>query len=400
MISNFFYLSLKSIRYRQLRSWLTIIGIVIGIAVVIAVLFLGAGLENAVNFELQRFGSNLILIFPVKAGNPLTSLLGKNTFRDKDLKAVEKIEGIEVIMPAIEPVLTTVEFAGEKKTTILHGQPWAAIKKIFEESQGFSLAMGRWPTSEEVREVVVGTKLASKKFKREVQVGDTLVIKGRDFKVTGILNELGEQNHDSAVFISIKMIRQVMGEQAGYRSLTARPLPNYDLDQVAENIRYQLGQQKGIGDYTVLTSGKAARLAGNIIGVIEFVLAAIAAVALLVGGVSILNTMYTAVLEQTKEIGVMKAIGATKRQIIIIYLIESGIIGLVGGILGVSSGMVLAKVVEAYAHNQGFPLLLMTFSPLTIGAVLLFAFGLGVIAGVLPAKQAAELKPTEALRQE
>jgi len=400
MLSNFFYLSLNSLRYHRLRSWLTIIGIIIGMAVVMAVLFLGEGMENAVTYQLQRFGSNIIIVIPGKIGNPLFGLLGRNRFRDKDLKVIEKIDGIDIVMPTIEPVLAKVKFFGEEKTTILHGQPWSAIKKIFEESEGFSLAKGEWPTNDEAREIVVGFKLAKIKFKKEVQIGDFLIIKGREYKVKGILNEIGEQNHDNAVFISIKMIRQIMGEEAGYRNFTIKALSNYDLDQVAENIRYELSRQKGIGDFTVLTSSKAARLVGNIIGIIQFVLGAIAAVALIVGSVGIMNTMYTSVIEQTKEIGIMKAVGARNSHIILIYLIESGIIGLVGGVVGIIFGIGLAKAVELYAHKAGFSLLIVTFSPKIIIEILGFAFLLGIISGSLPARQAAKLRPTEALRYE
>ena len=399
MLSNFFYLSLNSIRYRQVRSWLTIIGIVIGIAVVIAVLFLGAGMKNAVASQLQKFGSGIIVAFPGKIGD-MSGFMGKNRFKDKDVAAMEKAEGVDVIMPVIEIPSVKIEFGGEKKNVLLHGQPWASIKKIFEQSQGLSLGAGEWPANDDARGIVIGQKLAKNIFKREIQVGDTMAVKSREFKVAGILNESGEQNHDNGVFISIKMLRLVTGEDLNYRTVIIKAQSGYDGDLAAENVRYELSKQKNIGDFTVMTSGKAMRLVGDIISIIEFVLAAIAAVAVIVGSVSIMNTMYTSVMEQTKEIGVMKAIGARNSHIILIFLFESGIIGLVGGAIGIVLGMILAKAVEYYAHNNGFPMLLVTFSPWTIILVAAGAFFIGIASGFMPARQAVKLKPTEALRYE
>ncbi|MFA6422762.1 MAG: ABC transporter permease [Candidatus Buchananbacteria bacterium] len=399
MLSNFFYLSLNSIRYRQVRSWLTIIGIVIGIAVVIAVLFLGAGMKDAVAFQLQKFGSGIIVALPGKISD-MTGFLSKNRFKDADVEAIKRAGGVDVAMPIIEQPSVRVEFMGEKKSTILHGQPWESIKKIYEQSQGLSMGAGEWPTNDDAREIVVGKKLATKVFKREIQVGDMMTVKSREFKVVGILNETGEQNHDGAVFISVKMFRTVVGESLGYRTIVIKAESGYDGDLAAENVRYELSKQKNIGDFTVMTSGKAMRLVGNIIAIIEFILAAIAAVAVVVGSVSIMNTMYTSVLEQTKEIGVMKAIGARNSHIILIFLIESGIIGLVGGAFGIILGMILAKAVEYYAHNNGFPMLLVTFSPWTIIIVAVGAFFIGIASGFFPARSATKLKPTEALRYE
>lgn len=365
----------------------------------IAVLFLGAGMKNAVTFQLQKFGSGIIVALPGKIGD-MTSFMSKNRFHDKDVAAMEKAEGVDVVVPLIEMPSVKVEFSGEKKSVYLQGQPWASIKKIFEQSQGLSLAVGAWPTSENTREIVIGKKFATTIFKREVQLSDAVIIKGREFKVAGIMNESGEQNHDNGVFMSIKTIRMVMGEDLGYRPVLIKAESGYDSDLAAENVRYELGKQKNIGDFTVMTSGKAMRLVGNIIAIIEFILAAIAAVAVVVGSVSIMNTMYTSVLEQTKEIGVMKAIGAKNSHIILIFLIESGIIGLVGGGIGIILGMILAKAVEYYAHNHGFPMLLVTFSPWTIIIVAAGAFFIGIASGFLPARQAVKLKPTEALRYE
>jgi len=153
-------------------------------------------------------------------------------------------------------------------------------------------------------------------------------------------------------------------------------------------------------EFSVYTPKQLLDQLSSILGAIKIILSGIAAISLVVGGIGIMNSMFTSVLERTRQIGIMKAIGATKKDILSLFLIESGLIGLGGGLIGVILGITTAKIVEVVAFNLGFSLLVIKLDFLLIGLVLFFAFFIGMISGAIPAYQAASLKPVDALRYE
>lgn len=379
---------------------LTIVGVIIGIAVVVAVLFLGNGLENSVKKLLNRFGGDLIIIIPGEITDPASRLVGDARFKPKEVDSINGLPGVDLVFPSVESKLSTAEFQGEKKSASLHIAPWSGTRRIFEESQGFKLEKGAWPIKENAREVILGKKFAAKQFKNEIRVGDEIIIKEKRFKVAGILVEVGEQMHDTSVYISSTAYESLTGEKVEYLLITVKVLPGFDPARVASDIEWTLKQQKGIVDFSVLTSEKAMRIVGGVIGVIELALSLLAGIALVVGGIGIMNAMYTSVLERTSEIGIMKAIGGRGRDILLIFTLEAGLIGAAGGAVGVLLGAILAKLVEAVAHNQGFLILEVNLAPKIIFGILFFAFFAGVVAGFLPARSAARLKPVDALRYE
>jgi putative ABC transport system permease protein len=388
----------RSLLHRKLRAVLTAIGIVIGIAVVVALMLLSRGLQDAVTAQLRQFGSDLLIAVPGDVSNPVAALAGRGTFRERDIEAVSGVPGVAAVMPTFEGRLVTGEFKGEKKLVSLHAQRWALIKSIFEESQGFKIADGRWPAKEDDREVVLGANFAEEAFKRSVAVGDVLALRGRQFVVSGILASTGEQNHDNSVFISIEMARRVTGERDNYSVMIVKAEPGRELAALADDVSAVLAGQKGLEDFSVITPDKAAAAVSNIIGVVELILSLIAVVAVGVGGIGIMNTMYTSVLERTRDIGIMKAVGATRRKILSLFVLESGALGLLGGAVGLAGGAGLAKAVAALARQRGFRALIIDLDAGMMLAVLSAALAVGAIAGVLPARQAAGLKPADALK--
>jgi putative ABC transport system permease protein len=400
MLRNLFFLSLRNLQYRPTRSWLTVIGIIIGISVVIAIFFLGAGLDKAVSGLLNRFGADLIYVIPGQLADPTSRLLGKERIRTRDVEVIKDISGVSVVLPTVESKLLTGEFKGEKKLVAIQAQPWPEMKIVFQESQGYRLENGYWPDNSSEREVIIGTKLAEKTFKNPIGVGDNIVIKGKRLKVVGIFSELGEQTHDSSLFISVKGLEALTGERFDFMAVLVKAAEGVSPDELAENIKYTLLGEKGIGDFSVLTSAKAEKIAGDIIGLIEFFLSAIASVALVVGGVGIMNSMYTSVMERTSEIGTMKAIGAKNFSILLVFVFESGLMGIFGGTIGVILGVIIAKGVEIYAVEKGFSFLAVSFSPRIIISVMIFSFLVGAISGFLPARAASKLKPVDALKYE
>ncbi|MCK4491202.1 MAG: ABC transporter permease, partial [Candidatus Altiarchaeales archaeon] len=195
------------------------------------------------------------------------------------------------------------------------------------------------------------------------------------------------------------------GVKDDYITIMARAKPNYDPEKVAEKIKEKLrkdrGLEKGEEDFMVLTMEQMKEAVGIVLDATQAVVVGIAFISLFVGGVGILNTMYTSVLERTKEIGVMKAVGARNSDIMLLFLIESGTVGLVGGLIGCLIGASISKGLEYIAVTQlDQTLIQASITPELIIGALLFSFIVGCISGVLPARQASKLKPVDALRYE
>jgi putative ABC transport system permease protein len=401
MLRNFILLILKGIRYRPIRSWLTILSVVIGVMLVVIILSLGSGIQNAVSKQLQMFGSDLVIIFPGKETNPLVGFLGNQKFREKDLFELKNIPGVEFVIP-MEVAMMNIEYKGEKKSSMIHAAPWKNMKTILENSQGVRLETGRWPNSDQTNETVLGYLSAKSLFKNRVRLGDEMIIKSKRMKVVGTMSEIGNQMDDNAVYVSMDIFRTLTGTADGAGSAFVKILPGADVGLVSKQIKFQLNKQEVVRDFSVITPEKADRLVGSVLSIIELVLVIIALISLLVGAVGIMNTMYTSVLERTKQIGIMKAVGASNDAILSIFLIESGLIGMIGGILGIILGIFIAYIIGIISAKAGIGNLF-SFQALDFFGffvILIITFITGVISGVLPARQASKMEPAEALRYE
>lgn len=400
MLKNLLILTMKGIRYRPMRSWLTILGIVIGIMLVVIILALSNGIKNTIAGALQTFGSDLIIIFPGKENNPIVGFLAGQKFKERDLSDLEKINGVRFAVPMGIGNLN-IEYKGEVKSTMIHAANWKKYVEVLESSQGIKLEKGRWPENDAVSETVLGHLVAKTLFKKAVSAGDEVIIKSKRFKVVGILSEIGEQMLDNVVFLSLDMLGNLT-DSRGASSALVKAAPGADINLVAQQVKFQLSKQEVVRDFSVLTPDKADRLIDNVISIVELVLMIIALVSLVVGAVGIMNTMFTSVLERTKQIGIMKAVGASGDAILSLFLIESGMIGLVGGALGVILGLIASYIIGLIAAAFGVRGLFSfaTLDFLGFFVVLFLTFIIGVLSGVLPARQAAKLEPAEALRYE
>lgn len=403
MIRQYFKIAVRNIKTRRLRSWLTIIGIVIGIFLVIALISLSSGLKNSMMKQLNALGGDIILVMPGSSENPLTAFMGGQVITKEDIEAIKKVKGVDVVLPTSQRA-ELMRFNNVQKSVFLVGMPWEEGKDFLTGFQGWSLAEGRWPLPGK-RDIVVGSLVAEKKyFGKEIKEGCSIVINGRTFNVVGILNPVGNQGDDSSVHTDMSIYRQVTGERDGSAMVVmVKVEKDADINNVAgyiedalEDIRKRRRGQD-VYDFTVMTSEKMSNIAGGIMGAIQTAVFIFAGISILVGGIGITNTMFTAVKERTREIGVLKAIGAKNRDVISIFLIESGIIGLIGGTGGVIFGLIVAKIVESYTKIGAMQIeAYISFSLIFFG--LFFSVIVGCMAGFLPARKAARLKPTEALR--
>jgi len=265
---------------------------------------------------------------------------------------------------------------------------------------------GRTFKDGERNKIVVGYDHAyGDKWDKKLNIGSTIEIEGTEFKVVGILDKIGNHIDDGSIYVPKETLREVLHNENEESYVMIKIVDGFDPLDVAETIERKLRQFRDEKEdqetFTIQTSDQLLKSFQSIFGVVQAVLIGIAAISLLVGGIGIMNTMYTSVLERTKEIGTMKAVGAKNSDVLKIFLTESGLLGLVGGAIGVAIGMGLGKGVEYIATTVlGSPFLKAAFPWYLIVGALAFSFLIGSISGVFPAMQASKLKPADALRYE
>ncbi len=394
MLKDYFLMAVSNIKHRKLRSWLTIIGIIIGVAAILSLITISRSLESTLEAQFEQFGANRILISPKGFQGPGTVSEGLTT---NDLETVEHISGFKYVVPWVF-VSTEVKYNDEVGFTLINGIP-ADIFEEFSLDSGAELREGRFLEEGDKFEAVVGSSVVEDMFEDKLGIGSDIEIEGQEFEIVGIYKETGNSQDDSQVSIPLETAREIFNKPDDVDGIVAQVRSADDIPKLQEEIEKKLERDRDDTNFQVVTATQILEQLNEVLGIIQFVLVGIAAISLVVGGVGIMNSMYTSVLERTKEVGIMKSIGARNSDIFQIFLIESGLMGFVGGFFGTALGTIIAIIVGKFATNSGF-LLNIKIEPLVLVFGLLFAFVVGVLSGVLPAMQAAKLKPTEALRYE
>jgi len=406
MIKDYFNLAFLSVRKRKLRSYLTMIGIFIGIAAVVSLISLGQGLQVAIEEQFQAIGTDKIFVTPGAGFGPPGSAEIKLEERDKDI-----IEGVRGVKDAGALTFTFADITFEDHTDFIpvNGLPSDPEElKTVLEALSIGAEQGRDLKGGDKFKAVVGARHVREDtiWPKPVQLRDTISIEGQDFKVVGIMKEIGNPPDDSHVYIPEDAAREVFGlDDDEFDFIIVRTERGFEPAQIAlaieEEMRDDRGLEEGEEDFQVQTFESALETFSNIFGIVQAVLIGIAAISLLVGGIGIMNTMFMSVLERTKEVGVMKAIGARNSHILLLFLIESGLYGLVGGAIGVLIGVGLGEGTQYLATiSLGTELVRAEFSTTLILGTLAFAFLLGMLSGIAPAYRASKLNPVDALRYE
>ena len=402
-----FWEALESLVANKMRSALTILGIVIGVAAVIAMLAIGAGAENAITGEIQGVGSNLLFVLSggsEDVRNPQKLTLG-------DAEAINdpfQAPSVKNVAPALQGG-GEVSYAGENTQTTIYG-----VTPSYEEVRNVSLSEGAFLTEAHIlgraSVALLGTSVAEDIFgRKDGLVGETVRIEGQNFRVIGVLEEKGGSafsNEDDQIIIPMttaqtRLIRR--SKQSQVDVIYVQAFDADTMDQVSEEISQILRARHrtaiGEDDFTIITQQDMIGVASSITSVLTIFLGGIAAISLLVGGIGIMNIMLVSVVERTREIGLRKAVGAKKRDILIQFLAESLLLSLVGGIVGIGFGWVISTVVGKIAAASDVAL-----SPaIDLNSVLLatlFSIAVGLFFGIYPANRAANLQPVEALRYE
>jgi len=400
MILEFLKIAYRNIKYRGRRSWLTVVGVFIGIAAVVALVSLGQGLQNSVQQEFQQIGSDKVFINP--AGGATSTSTQKLT--QDDLEAVRSAQSVGEADGVIFAT-TTAQFNDQQEFVTVLGTPTNENQELIQESWALEIQDGREIQSTDTSNIVIGSRVAKRLFQKEIGLRNTLTANGEDFRVVGTYKATGDPSIDQAVVMPYPVAAELVDrEENTYDWIFARTQPGFTPQEAQNEIETQLRNERGLEEgeenFSVSTNEDLLDSFNQILTIVRGVVIGIASISLLVGAVNIMNTMYTSVTQRTREIGVMKAIGATQKQIMTLFLLESGIIGMIGGILGVLVGASLSTI-AAYAATQTTNIQINPYlgPELLIGATL-FSFIIGITSGVLPAKKAAKLPPAQALRYE
>jgi len=393
----------NNFRTRKLRAFLTILGILIGIAAVVSLISLGQGLQESMQEQFELMGIDKIIITP-KGGYFGMGVEGTELSK-QDMKTIEKVKGVDKTTGIILKI-ARVKFGHELKYAWVAGVPLDPDSvALWESVQSMKIKDGRDLKQGDRQKAVIGYRIAQEKFfEKQVKIRDKIEIEGKAFKIVGTLEQIGNTQDDSSILISIKVARELFNEPEKLDLIILNVQPGFDVGDVAEKIKKELRKaedlEEGEDIVEVQTSGDLRGTFNTVFVIVQIVVIGIAAIALLVGGIGIANTMYTSVLERTREIGIMKAVGARNSDIMFIFLIESGLLGLVGGIIGVAVGLGISKSVQVLAAATGTTMIKASFNPFLILGALAFSFIIGSISGLMPARRAAMLKPVDALRYE
>ncbi|PIU30561.1 ABC transporter permease [Candidatus Woesearchaeota archaeon CG07_land_8_20_14_0_80_44_23] len=379
------------------------IGIFIGIASVVSLIALGQGVRQAVIGQFDAMGKDKILISP--GSQLLSSFTSSSYFTDRELSIIQRTGGVKQAAGLIY-MTSSVKHGNEVKYTTVTGLPTEKNDiDFFKTMQNIQIQQGRYLQPGDTNKANVGSMFANPKdfFQKPVRIGDKIEINGREFEVVGIMAPIGNPSDDTSIAIPLDEARSLFGRKDQLDMIIAQANDAEEVDSVASaikrNLRKYRGLQEGKEDFSVDTSKQLMDSFNVILNAVQFVILGIAAISLIVGGIGIMNTMYTSVLERTKDIGIMKAVGAKNSDILLIFLMEAGLLGLAGGAIGLGLGVLLAKLVENVAVvAMKTTLLKPQFSLLLIIGSLLFSFFVGVISGLFPARQAAKMKAAESIQ--
>ncbi|MDX9871978.1 MAG: ABC transporter permease [Clostridia bacterium] len=385
-IWEIFKISTAALRGNKLRSLLTALGIIIGVGAVIAMISIGQGASKEISDRISAMGSNLIMVMPMRG----TTLTVEDA---EDL--LERVPTISAAVPSISTSITA-KWQDETYDTTAEGanEAYPAVRNV-------TVKTGRFITAEEVdsraRVAVIGQTVVDELFQISDPLGQKITINGQSFTVIGILAEKGSSmgaNSDDLILIPISTAQRLAGATR-VNTIYLQATSAKDAELAVAHITAIFTQKHKREDTVRVTSqDELLETVSSTTQTFTIMLGAIAGISLLVGGIGIMNIMLVSVTERTREIGIRKALGAKKNVILAQFIVESVLLSVIGGIIGIASGIGIARLVTVFSGMTT------VLSPVSIAVSFLFAFGVGLFFGVYPAYKAASLDPIVALRHE
>lgn len=400
--------ALESLTVNKLRSALTVLGIVIGVAAVIAMMAIGAGVQASITGQIQGIGTNLIFI---SAGNQQEEVRNPKPLTLSDAEALAD----PLAAPSIAAVAPTlggsmeVSVGGEASRVSITG-----VTPAYASVANETVTEGEFITEENLQArsavAVIGPDTAERLFGRSAGItGETVRIAGTPYRIIGVLEAKGGTgfgSSDDRILVPITTAQARLFQRTvrdSVDSIQAQAVDSASVsaatEEISQILRTRRRTEVGLDDFTLFTQDAILSTAQSITGILTIFLGGIAGISLLVGGIGIMNIMLVSVTERTREIGLRKAIGARKRDILVQFLTESILLSLLGGLVGIFLAWGISSLVGAIAAASGTPI----DPQITLDAILLatlFSMGVGLLFGIYPANRAASLQPVEALRYE
>ena len=402
--------ALRALVRNKLRSILTMLGIMIGVAAVVSVLSLGSAQTAIVEESFATLGSNLLYVTPRELG--ISGVGSQSTLTLEDAQAIaQNAPSVKAVAPMAQTYGQVVAGGESLSNTIIAGvTPTAGVVDNYAVAQGSFITDFDYGARSRV--TVLGSEVAKTLFGELDPVGQSLRIGGRQFQVSGVLESRGTGfgMEDMRVYIPLSTFYATLAtSQVGSRGnsvsiISVQAKSSDELDSAEQEITDILRRAHGLrqgesDDFRVISVESVARQVTQVLGIIQLVLAGIAGISLLVGGIGIMNIMLVSVTERIREIGLRKAVGAKRRDILTQFLIEAATLGLCGGAVGVGLGWIIVKIMSIIAANAGF-----AFAASLPGYAIALAAGVsifvGLVSGLYPAIRAARLDPIESLRHE
>lgn len=387
MILGLGKLAFRNTLRRGKKSWITIIAVVIGISAVVSLVSLGQGLEEAITQEFEDLGANNVYV--------------SGDISQDDLSIVRNARGVDDAGTYLSST-ELVEFNSESQYVNVYGVQLDKVDLVFS-GQGWSVQQGRQLRTTDRTSTLLGSSFQDN-YDSELRIRSQLRLNNTFFRVAGFVSA-GDPQAQNSMITGLETLRErTEADDEEVSTFVVRLEDGFTQEEVQENIEEKLRRDRGVEegeeDFSTRTPQDILNSLTSVLGIVQGIVVGLASIALFVGGVGIMNTMYMAINERTQEIGVLKAVGASKKDIRILFLMESGLIGFTGGVLGIGLGIGISEAAVYLASNFSDVAITRGYTPILLIGALLFSTLLGVVSGYLPSRRASNLDPAEALRYE
>jgi putative ABC transport system permease protein len=393
--------ALKSLFANKLRSFLAVLGIIIGVGAVIAMLAIGNGAQKQIVDRLQAMGTDLLMVRPGARGSGGVNTGTRINLKVEDCEAIlAEVQGIRALAPVVQGRAQAKYFENNTSTTVLGTSDSYLSIRNFKIGKGRGFASGE--SEQLARVAIIGATTAENLLGQDEPIGATIKLDGINFKIIGVLEAKGDQgwfNPDDQVIVPYATAMQQLLGRDYLSEIDIQGKPGEDLTKVQNSLtdllrrRHRL-QEDQENDFSISNQAEMMATMSAVTQTLKMLLGSVASISLIVGGIGIMNIMLVTVTERTREIGIRKAIGARDRDILQQFLIEAIVMSCVGGLIGVASGLGVAALVGT------FTTFVTEVQPSSVFMAMGFASAIGVFFGYYPARRAAFLHPIEALRYE